>query len=96
MPPIIILILGYAGYFLVALIGMFTHFARKKMKGETVTEVKNYFRTHFRSTLLALAGTIVGFILLVSTDSLNLIAAFLAGFTCDSAFNKWDDKEEEK
>jgi len=84
-------IAGYAVYLLAAYVGMFAHFLKKNIKGETSTQIADYFRNNFRSTLLAVISTCFGFALLVITDSLNLISAFTIGYTFDSALNKWDD-----
>lgn len=77
-------------YFLAALFGMLAHFLKKKIKKESATEIVNYFRDNVRSTLLAFMATVVGFIILVQTGQVSFASAFLAGYMCDSAFNKWE------
>jgi predicted histidine transporter YuiF (NhaC family) len=83
----------YAGYVALAFGGMFAHFLKKNIKGETLTEVKKYFKDNFRSTAIAVFGTVVGLVVAISTDSLNFVSAPLIGYTFDSIFNKWDKTE---
>lgn len=84
----------------IATIGMLMHFFKKNIKGETLTDIRNYFRDNFKSTFTAFVATIIGtlgiFFTLTPTNitgetmSLLIIAAFGAGYTFDSIFNKWD------
>lgn len=84
--------LVYAGYYVTALVGMFAHFLKKNIKGESRTEVKNYFRDNYRSTLLAVIATSVGFAMIIMSDTANIVSAFGIGYAFDSAFNKWEGK----
>lgn len=85
-----LLIGSYIGYVVLAFAGMFAHFLKKNIKGETFTEVRNYFRDNFKQTALAVFGTAIGLIIAISTDNLNWMSAPLIGYTFDSVFNKWD------
>lgn len=85
-------VLFYLPYFLVSLIGMFAHFLKKKVKGESFVEIKAYFKDHLKQTLLALFGTFFGFVGLVTTGEVSYITAPMIGYLCDSIFNKWESK----
>ena len=78
----------------IALVGMAMHFFKKKIKGETQTEIKQYFSAHFKSTVVALVATLVftvSYYLTLATDMpADILAALGIGYTSDSAFNKWD------
>ena len=78
----------------IALIGMFSHFLKKQIKGETLVEIKQYFGNHFKSTLLAIIATVfftVAYYFTLGTgQTADILAALGIGFTSDSAFNKWD------
>ena len=74
--------------FLVMVIGIIAHFLKKKIKGETIDDIKNYFRSHFRNTVISIIGAIFGFVLLVTTASLGIIASFTVGYAADSMLNK--------
>ncbi len=77
----------------VALLGMLAHFLKLKWTGESATAILRYFGDHFRSTLIAWIATSVGFAAYVMTLKTgmpaDIVLVFLAGYTCDSAFNKW-------
>ena len=46
------------------------------------------FSTHFKATLLSVIGYAVLFFGLAALGSVTIPAAIMAGYTCDSAFNK--------
>jgi hypothetical protein len=77
-----------------ALMGMLMHFMKKNIKGETLTDIRNYFKDNFKSTFVAFVATVVGTLGLYFTLStgqvLDVISAFGCGYTFDSLFNKWD------
>jgi len=75
-----------------AFIGMLAHFLKKKIKGQTFGEFKDWIGSHFKETVLAVIGTIVGLFVLNADSSLGFMSSFLAGYAADSALNKWDDK----
>jgi hypothetical protein len=79
---------------LFANVGMILHFFKKKIKGETLIDIKDYFRNHFKSTVTAVLATIIftaAYYLEISDgDTGDILAAFGIGYTCDSLFNKWD------
>jgi hypothetical protein len=80
----------YAGFVFLALAGMLAHFFKKKIKGESITEVTDYFSDNFKSTALAVFGVVIGLIVAISTDTLNWVSAPMIGYTFDSVLNKWD------
>lgn len=77
----------------IATIGMLTHFLKKNIKGETVTDVKNYFRDNVKSTFVAFVATQIGtlslFLVIPSGSQMDIVAAFGCGFAFDSFLNKW-------
>lgn len=78
---------------LIALVGMLSHFLKKKIKGETITQIKHYFADHFKTTLLSLIATVIGYYAYLQyTETPDIIAVFLIGYTCDSLFNKWESE----
>ena len=81
-------------YYGVALVGMFGHFLKKNVKGESITEIKDYFKSHFKSTLLALAATTIGFLGLVITGEVTYLMCASLGYGFDSIFNKWDSEKQ--
>ena len=90
----------YAGMFLASLAGMFVHFLKKNVKGETSTEIVNYFRDNFKSTALAVFFTAIGFLTAITADAISyervipsILTAALIGYTFDSMANKWDKGE---
>ena len=82
--------------FFIMLLGIISHFAKKKIKGQTVADFKNYFNTHFKDTVITVIAGIVLFGSLAATGGLGWIASFTAGYTSDSLFNRnvIDDNEE--
>lgn len=87
----------YSGLFFVSLCGMFIHFLKKNVKGETATEIRSYFHDNFKSTLTALFFTAMSFVGAIAADAINAdrviastLTAGLIGYTFDSLINKWD------
>jgi uncharacterized membrane protein YesL len=87
-------ILTLPGLIVLGLVGMFSHFLKKNITGETTTEIFDYFRDHFKSTLLALIVTLVSVIgykmALATGQAADIVVVFLLGFGFDSTLNKWD------
>ena len=83
--------------YLVALSGMILHFFKKQIKGESILEIADYFRLHFKSTVVAFMATSVGFLsyyfLLASGQKADIFSCFAIGYMFDSVFNKWDKSE---
>ena len=82
----------------VALAGMFSHFLKKKIKGESLTEIKSYFGDNLKSTILAFIFTSIGFgAYWLMNDGIiankDLLSIFLVGYLFDSMVNKWETKE---
>jgi hypothetical protein len=79
---------------IISLIGMFIHFLKMNIKGETLTEICEYFTVHFKSTAIAVVVTVVStigyYFKLSHPDPESVVAAFGIGYMCDSLFNKWD------
>lgn len=76
--------------FFILFLGVISHFFKKKIKGETLSDVKDYFRSHFNNTVTTIIASIVLFGSLVATGGIGIIASFTAGYACDSLFNKAD------
>ena len=76
--------------FLMGLFGVFAHFLKSKIKGQTTAAIKNYFLTHNRDTLLALICYIAAFVVLYELKELSFLTAFMAGYTCDTFFSRME------
>lgn len=80
--------------YVIAILGMLMHFFKKQIKGETFVEIKDFFRTHLKSTIVAFISTTVAFLgyyfALASGTIADVVAIFGLGYTFDSMFNKWD------
>ena len=87
-------ILSSGALYAISIIGMFSHFLKRKVKGESLTEIKNYFRDHIKSTLLALIATSIGFagynFVLATGMPADIFAVFGVGYMCDSMFNRYE------
>ena len=81
-------ILYVLGNFIVMLLGVLAHFTKKKIKGETLADIKTYFKTHFKETVTTFIAAIVVFISAVATGGLSWIGSFTMGYAADSVFNK--------
>ena len=79
--------------FVIAYLGMFSHFLKQNVKGETATDIFHYFNDNFKSTFLAVVATFIttlGFIFtLKSGQAVDIVAVFGLGYCCDSLWNKW-------
>lgn len=84
----------YAVILFIGFLGMFSHFLKKNIKGETGTEIVRYFHDNFKTTLLAFIATFIGtsaYHIAISTGgTADLINAFMLGFSFDSMLNKWE------
>jgi hypothetical protein len=78
----------------IGLLGMLMHFFVKKINGETFTDVVNYFKSNFKSTVVAIVSTIVftvsTYLTLATGQAIDIITIFGIGYMCDSAFNKFE------
>lgn len=74
--------------FFLMLLGVVSHFFKKKIKGETLDDIKNYFKSHLKNSVTTVIAAIVAFGSLVTAGGLGWVASFLVGYTCDSLFNK--------
>ena len=88
-------IYSFTGLYIIALLGMVTHFLKKNIKGETPTEILNYFKDNFKSTITAFILTSVMFIayhqMFVDAESVkDIMVIFLIGYAFDSTFNKYE------
>ena len=85
--------------YFIALLGMFSHFLKKKVKGESPTEILGYFKDNFKSTVIAFIATSIGFVAyyLEVIDSnpeglRDVITIFGLGYLNDSLFNKYESR----
>lgn len=78
----------------IAQVGMIMHFMKQKIKGETITEIRDYFKSNFKSTFVAFVSTQIStgayFITLGTDMPADVLTCFGLGYMCDSFFNKWD------
>lgn len=81
-------------YFLFSILGMFIHFLKKKIKGETLLEIKSYFKTHLKSTIIAFIITSIGYgFTAFYLEETNPLTYFLLGYMFDSMLNKWETEK---
>lgn len=90
---------SFTGLYIVALLGMFTHFMKKNIKGETPTEIIHYFKDNFKSTITAFILTTVMYLayhqlFVASADVKDIMVIFLIGYAFDSTFNKYETSTE--
>ena len=78
----------YAFYFIVTLFGVFAHFAKKKIKGQTLDSVKTYFKSNFKSTMIMFGSAVILFASAIAAGGLNIITAATIGYTADSLYNE--------
>lgn len=80
--------------YVICLAGMFIHFLKKNVTGETFTDVTSYFKDHPKNTLIAVVVTTIIFFgyqaALVTGTSADLVGVFMLGYTFDSVFNKYE------
>lgn len=80
----------------IAQLGMLMHFFKQKIKGESAMIILHYFKDNFKSTFVAIVSTqiatIATFFTLGTGQPIDIMAVFGVGYTCDSIFNKWDNK----
>jgi len=76
------------GYLIVLITGILSHFFKKKIQGETLSDIKEYFREHFKSTCTTVVAALITFGALIAANGLGIIAVFTTGYTADSLFNK--------
>lgn len=81
-------VFALGGYFVVLCFGILAHFFKKKIKGETLADIKSYFKNNFKTTVTTVIAGIVVFAGLVATSGLSIIGVFTAGYAADSAFNR--------
>ena len=92
-------IFSFIGLYIVALLGMLTHFLKKNIKGETPTEILGYFKDNFKSTLIAFVLTSIMYfayydLFIVESNVKDLMVIFLIGYAFDSTFNKYEASTE--
>ena len=91
-------ILQPVSLYVISLVGMLMHFFKKQIKGETITEIANYFSDHFKSTVIAFVATTIGFLayyfLLASGQKADIFGVFGVGYMFDSMFNRYETKDE--
>ena len=96
-PTIPDFLLSVPALYIIALIGMFLHFLKKNIAGETATAIVDYFKNNLKSTIIALFATMIGVTAYLATlktgQGVDIMAALGCGYTFDSLFNKWDNPE---
>ena len=75
-------------YFLVTVLGVISHFLKKKIKGETLSDITEYFKDHFKSTIVTIIAAVISFAVLVASNDISILSAFAVGYSADSLFNK--------
>ena len=75
---------------LVGYVGLFVHFLKKKIKGETVTEVISFFTDNPKQTLLSVISVAVAILVVENKTPIGYESAFGIGFMADSLLNKWE------
>jgi len=87
-------ILTMVGLYILALLGMFIHFLKKNVKGESWKAITTYFDNHLKSTIIAWVVTTgsAAFLWFYQNET-NPITYILVGYTFDSILNKWDKEE---
>ena len=88
-------IYSFTGLYIIALLGMITHFLKKDIKGEQPDEILAYFKKNFKSTVTAFILTTVMYIayhqlFVVEADVKDIMVIFLIGYAFDSTFNKYE------
>ena len=87
------------GLLSLGLLGMFSHFLKKNVSGETATAIVDFFKDNLKTTLLALITTFVSVVAykfsLATGQTADILVAFLLGFGFDSTLNKWEAKTNE-
>lgn len=88
-------IYSFTGLYIIALLGMLTHFLKKNIKGETPRQILNYFKNNFKSTITAFILTSVMYIayhqlFVTAEDVKDIMVIFLIGYAFDSTFNKYE------
>lgn len=80
----------------ISFFGLVTHFLKKKIKGESVNDIRNYFYEHFRTVVLSFIVTLIGFFAywIISGGNGDILGAFAVGFLSDSFLNKYDFAKE--
>jgi len=84
--------------FVIAVLGMLSHYLKKKVRGEDLVDIATYFKTHLKSLLLSSIATAIGYAsymsLLARGDLGDVLTVFAIGYMSDSFFNKWGNKIE--
>ena len=80
----------------VGLLGMLVHFFKKEIKGETTTEIRDFFRDHFKSTFIAIVTTLLAvvayYLTLATGQPADVVTVFMSGYMSDSILNRWEAK----
>lgn len=80
----------------IAILGMLMHFFKQKIKGEHLNEILGFFKDNLKSTIVAIVSTLIAsvatYFTMATGQPIDLMAFFGIGYTCDSIFNKWDNK----
>ena len=86
-----------------AILGMIAHILKENVRGEAAVDIWNWFSYHFKSTIISVIATIVGFVIYMTglkSDSVGLVDigfVFGIGYLSESFFNRYQPvKTEDK
>ena len=84
----LLMISKIVGFALITLFGLFSHFAKRKIRGQSLESIHRYFKTHLKYTILAVGSAMVGFAIVWSLGNMSIYEAFAVGYMSDSLFNR--------
>jgi len=88
------IVLTYIGYFFLGLLGLLTHFLKKKITGQTLESIKEWFVNHPKDAILSVVAFIISFLVFHGAGELSYLTSFMAGYMCDSIFTRIEEKAE--
>lgn len=77
-----------AAYILLAICGQLCHILKKKIAGETASDIKTYLMGNMKSTVLSIFASIIAVLGADQAGMLNIMSAFIVGYMSDSVLNK--------
>ena len=80
-------------YFCVGLLGVVSHFFKQKIKGQTPHDIRNWFVSHFKDTILSFIAFIVAFVWLWTSGDVTFMSAFMSGYMADSLFSRIEKRD---
>lgn len=79
--------------FLTGLLGLLVHYLKKRVRGQSLHSVVQYFGSHFSMTVVSLVSYLGAFYALMQSGTLNVPAALMCGYMADSFFNKGEGEK---